>query len=184
MNQPQTQPTDVYAVFAGNIDQDAVQRITRGISLATQNNVKNLHILMQSTGGFIADGVCLFNFLRSCPIGVTLYNAGSVQSIAAIAYLGAKCRKTSAYATFMLHRSYASPQGATSDKLQSMVHGLTIDDERVESILREHVKIPKEKWEIHKNADIWFTAKEAVECGLANEVGEFSPPIGAQIYSL
>lgn len=182
--QQQQQPTDVYTVFAGNIDQDAAGRISRGIALATQNNVKTFHLLLQSTGGFIADGIFLYNFIQSCSINVALYNAGSIQSIAAVVFLGAKVRKTSAYATFMLHRAYMSPQAATTDRLKSVVQALLVDEQRLEAVLNKHVKIPADKLETHKHSDIWFTAKEAVECGLATEVGDFSPPTGAPIYSL
>lgn len=185
MNQPkETKPTDVYAVFAGAIDQDASQRISRAIAVATQEGVKTLHILLQSTGGFIGDGIFLYNFFRSSPINIALYNAGSVQSVATIAFLGAKIRKANAHATFMLHRAYVSPQGATTDRLKAAVESLLLDEQRMEDILSIHTKIPADKIGIHKHSDIWFTAKEAVEYGFATEVGDFAPPVGAQIYSL
>src|SRR5581483_1480481 len=106
-------PTEAYATFSGNIDQVALNRIFNAIATGTANGVSHVHLLFHSIGGFIGDGICLYNFLNTSPIDVTIYNSGTVQSIATIAYLGAKSRKVSTYATFMIHRSHANPQGAT-----------------------------------------------------------------------
>jgi ATP-dependent Clp protease protease subunit len=117
-----TQPLlslDAYGVFCGQIDQAALQRIFQNLSLATNPalNIKSVHLLFQSSGGFVGDGVCLYNFFRSFPVDLTLYNVGSVLSIATIAYLGAKTRKASARAMFGIHRSIMTPQAATSADL-------------------------------------------------------------------
>src|ERR1035438_7167886 len=95
-------PSELYAVFCGQIDQLSVQHIFAAVEEASRNSVKSIHILFQSSGGCVGDGVCLYNFFRVLPFDLTLYNVGSVQSIAAIAYLGAKHRKTSAHALFQL----------------------------------------------------------------------------------
>ena len=50
--------------------------------------VAHVHLLFQSNGGTVGDGLCLYNFFRSLPISLTFYNTGSVASVAAIAYLG------------------------------------------------------------------------------------------------
>jgi ATP-dependent Clp protease protease subunit len=183
-NQKQTPETDVYAVFCSSIDQASVQRILNGVALATQNQVKHLHILFQSIGGFIGDGICLYNFLRTCPIDVTIYNAGSVQSIATVGYLGAKYRKASTHSTFMLHRSMISPQLANTDKLQSATRQLAIDDKRIEAILREHLQISADDWTNLRNNEFWFTAEDAAKNGLVTSLGEFAPPKGSRLYVL
>jgi hypothetical protein len=38
----------------------------------------------------VADGICLYNYFNSFPAGPTLYNAGTVQSIAAVAFSAPK----------------------------------------------------------------------------------------------
>jgi ATP-dependent protease ClpP protease subunit len=98
-------PPEVYAVFCGNLDQASVGRIMLGVTTAIANRVPRLHLLFQSSGGLVGDGVCLYSFFRGLPLPLTIYNVGSVSSIAALAYLGAEERKVSAHATFMLHRT-------------------------------------------------------------------------------
>jgi ATP-dependent Clp protease protease subunit len=118
------------------------------------------------------------------PIDVTLYNAGSVQSIAAVAYLGAKRRKVSARATFSYHRTTASPQGAKIGDLKAIAESVISDDLRSESILREHIDIPADKWALLDKGDLWFTAEEAVAANIADEIADFAPPVGSILYSL
>lgn len=170
-------------MFCGTIEQGSVQRIFAGLTLATQK-IKHLHLLFQSTGGFIGEGICLYNFFRAMPIELTLYNVGTVSSIAAVAFLGARNRKASRYATFMLHRSHVSPQAATAEGLEASARSLRTDDERTDAILREHLKVPPDKWPNPAKPELWLTAKEAVECGLATGIGEFGPPVGSQLYCL
>jgi ATP-dependent Clp protease, protease subunit len=175
---------EVYTIFAGVIDQPAVQRIFSGIAAASNNSVDHIHLMIQSAGGNIGDGVCLYNLFRNLNIGLTTYNCGQISSIATLAYLGAKERKTSAHATFMMHRSYANPMGANSDRLQTVAQSLVMDDERTEAIFREVIKLADDQWASHKYSELWFTAADAVKCKLATEIGEFSPPIGQKIFTL
>lgn len=174
----------VYATFVGVIDQAALQRIFNGVSGAMQRGVPGVHMLFQSTGGTVSDGVALYNYLRVLPIEVSLYNVGTVSSIAALAYLGAKVRKTSARATFMLHRTQVTLQNVRAERLHGISTSIRMDDERTEKILRTHLKLSKKLWAVHEVADLWLSADEALECGLATEIGEFAPPPGTMIFSV
>jgi ATP-dependent Clp protease protease subunit len=182
--QQQQMPSEVFATFVGVIDQITVHRILTGVGAAMASKVKHVHLLFQSTGGTVADGICLYNFLHRLPIEISLYNVGTVASIGALAYLGAKIRKTSASATFMLHRTQVSPQGATAERLQAFARNVTLDDERTEAILRQRLKMPKDLWDVHRVADLWLSANEAVKYGLATEIGGFAPPFGTQIFNV
>ena len=174
----------VYGLFSGPIDQAAVQRIFQGITAAITNKLEHVHLLFHSSGGYVGDGVCLYNFFRSLTIELTLYNVGNVDSAAAIAYLGAQHRKTSAYASFLIHRSHNSPQAATAGRLEATAQSLTLDDQRTEAILRNHVTLDMDRWSRLDHYDIRFSAKEAVDAGLADEVAEFAPPPGSLIYTV
>jgi len=128
--------------------------------------------------------VFLYNLFRTIPIEITLYNAGQISSAGVLAYLGANRRVTSRTATFMLHRSTKSPQFATATQLDHAAKTLVLDDERSEMIVREHIKFPPELWDSLRTQDIYVTGEEAVKFGLTDAVGEFSPPLGIQVYNL
>jgi ATP-dependent Clp protease protease subunit len=107
-----------------------------------------------------------------------------VQSIAVIAYLGAKKRKTSARALFMMHRTIHSPQLATAARLQTITEGLRLDDQRTESILREHLTLTEAQWAQLGGDSLSIAGDAAVRVGLADAVAEFAPPPGAQIFNV
>jgi ATP-dependent Clp protease protease subunit len=148
------------------------------------NQVGHVHLLFQSTGGTVADGVCLYNFLNTLPIEISLYNVGTVASAGALAYLGAKTRKVSTTGTFMLHRTQATPFGATAERLLALGKSVMLDDQRTEAILRSHLNLPDDLWEIHRVADLWLSAEEAVKYGLATEIADFAPPKGTLLFGV
>jgi ATP-dependent Clp protease protease subunit len=175
-------PKEVYGIFAGAIDQQAVARLANMASIAVGGGVQRVHLAFQTAGGSIPDGIALFNLFRSLPIDLVLYNIGSIASAGVIAYLGASERKASTYATFMIHRTVSPPHSATSDKLHAMARSVVLDDERTEAIFHKHLQITQEQWAVHKVADLWLSAEEAKTAALITEIGEFAPPKGMQLF--
>jgi len=130
----------------------------------------------------VSDGVALYNFFRSLPTDLTIYNAGATYSAAVIAYLGAKKRKTSASAAFMLHRTAITFQSAKSAQLEALADATTIDDVRTEKIIRDNCRLTEEQWLMLDRRDLYFSGVDAVTTGISHEVAEFSPPPGAQLF--
>jgi len=184
MPDQQQVPSEVYATFCDSITQDSVKRIFGSLSFATTNNVQHIHLLLQSMGGSVGDGICLYNFLKTFPIELTVYNCGSVASIAVLPYIAASKRKTSAGATFMIHRTTGSAQPTSATRLHSLAETVVLDDKRTEAILRKHIKLSDEEWAALDKQDLWFSAEEAVKAGFADEIGDFSPPKGSAIYAI
>jgi ATP-dependent Clp protease protease subunit len=174
---------DVYMMFCGGIDQAAAQRIMNGINIASQQK-QNVHLLLQSTGGLIGDGVCLYNYLRGCPADVALYNVGTVSSIAIVAYLGATARVANQYSTFMIHSATAPAVPMNTVNIEAAAKSLNIDDERIKKILESHIAIDDGQWSHLRHHELWFTAPDAVKSGIATIIGDFSPPKGSPVYTL
>jgi len=177
-------PENVYAIFCGDIAQVTAAKVVSGLTVAMGSKVKHVHLLFQTAGGYVGDGVFLYNLFRTIPVELTLYNVGQISSAGVIAFLGAKHRKTARNATFMLHRSASNHQFATSAKLVHAAKSLVLDDERTEAIVREHVKFPPELWTRLENHDIYVSGEEAVKFGIADEIGDFAPPAGIQVFNI
>lgn len=63
-------PKVLHAIFAGAIDQVAVQRLGNAVSLASQNGVEEIHLLFQTFGGNVGDGICLYNIFTNAPMNI------------------------------------------------------------------------------------------------------------------
>jgi ATP-dependent Clp protease protease subunit len=182
---PPTQPSqDVYLIFCGSIDGGSAQKIANALSNAANQRAKSVHLVMQTAGGSVADGVFLYNLFRSTPIDLTLYNIGSIASAGVIAYLGAPHRKTSAFAIFMTHRTTAPMLPANANQLRAITHSIYLDDARTEAILKAHLKLSEDVWANLWRHDLHWSAYDAVTVGVADAVAEFAPPFGASIFTL
>jgi len=182
MNKPAT-PKLLFATFCAAIDQFSAQKFSNNLALATQKEYTELHISFQSTGGVVGDGIFLYNLIKSSPIPVIAYNIGSVQSIATIAFLGASRRIVNKHALFMIHRTTFTPQFATGELLREFTLMADLEDKRTEALLRDHVTLHGRDWTSMKENAFWFTAEEAVKAGIADSIGDFSPPKGDQLWS-
>lgn len=171
--------------LSGDVNSDMVHRVFDAVADMTEDRVDTAHILLQSNGGYVSDGICLYNYLSKLPIRVVTYNAGAVASIAVILFLAGKQRYASDTARFMIHKSHASaPHGARPDALRIIVEGLQADDARTEQIVREHVRLSDEHWRVHAYSDLHLTATEALDVGLIDQLLDFAPPRGHRVTNI
>jgi ATP-dependent Clp protease, protease subunit len=178
-------PPVLYASFVGPINADTINRIFNGVATATQNGVNLVHLLLQSPGGTIGDGVSIYNLLRAVPFELHVYNTGAIQSIAVLAYLGASHRHTSAHSTFLMHIStLTNTNPNTSAKFRAMTKYLNVEDARVDTLLRTHITMPAKKWRERQIQDLTLTASEAVRYGIAQDIADFVVPSGSQLFNL
>lgn len=178
---PQKKP--IHGTFCAEITQATAGRMSHWLAVASQKPASEVHILFQSMGGGVAEGIMLHNLFKAYPLPLVVYNGGSIQSIATIAYLGARRRVVSRHGLFMLHRTTFSPPAATSDILKELGGMADLEDRRTREILAESIKLEDRNWDNLRNNQFWFTAEDAVKSGIATEIGEFSAPAGCELWS-
>lgn len=186
MNDDQDKPDGhAYFTLSGDVNSDMVRRMFDAVADMTEDRITTAHVMIQSNGGYVSDGICLYNFLSQLPIRFVTYNAGAVASIAVILYLAGRERYASETARFMVHKSHATASpGARPDALKIIVDGLRADDLRTEQILRTHVRLTPEHWQVHAYSDLHLTAREAVGVGLIDAVADFAPPRGRRLTNI
>jgi ATP-dependent Clp protease, protease subunit len=81
----------------------------------------------------------------------------------------------------MFHKGTHNPNAAGADKLKAAADNLAIDDIRIEEILRNHLRLPDELWTQFRFHDVYLTGIDAVNYGIAEQIGEFSPPAGTKV---
>ena len=171
-----------YLGYTGPIDSEGVGRIASAINNAVNNSSDEVHLCFSSLGGYVSDGIFLYNHIRGLPLNVVIHNVGSVSSIAVAVFVAAHERYCSPYAMFMIHPTVMpSQEGMTSERLQSSLNAALADDTRTENILRERAAIPEEILVARRFKDVYITPKEAVIYGLVHAVKEFSLPKGNKI---
>src|SRR4029079_15944035 len=91
-----------YLGYTGPIDSGGVSRIAASLNHAVNNSFDEVQLCFSSLGGYVADGIYLYNHIRGLPLCVVAHNIGSVSSIAAAVFVAAQERYCSPHAMFMI----------------------------------------------------------------------------------
>jgi ATP-dependent Clp protease protease subunit len=176
---------EAWYTLSGDVNDAMVRRMFDAIAQMTQDGVQVAHLLLHSHGGYISDGLCLYNVLTASPVRFVMYNAGVVASIAVTLFLAGEQRYASETARFMIHKSHASPGSSIgADELAVVVEGLRADDNRTEFIMRKFLKLKPEQLLVHARTDLHLTASDALAAGLIDEIRDFSPRPGAPLVNI
>jgi ATP-dependent Clp protease, protease subunit len=173
-----------YFGFTGMIEPGGVGRIAGALNSAVNSGVGAVHMSFSSNGGYVADGIYLHNHMRALPLHVTIYNTGSVGSIAVSVFLAAAERYCSQHSMFMIHPTTMSAESMSARRLQSTLDAALADDDRTDNILRQYASIPEDVLAARRYGDIHIAPRQAVEFGLVHGVREFSLPQGQNIIQI
>src|SRR5258708_14707985 len=94
-------PQPLYIWFSAPIDQVSADTLMSALVNAYTQGIRDVHLLISTSGGGIMNGMTLFNFLRGLPITLTTHNVGNVDSIGNVIFLSGSRRVACAHSTFM-----------------------------------------------------------------------------------
>jgi ATP-dependent Clp protease protease subunit len=175
-----------YIGYCGLVDSAGVTRIAGAINAAVNNQFDSVYLCFSSNGGYIGDGIFLYNHIRCLPIHITMHNTGTVASIATTLFVAGHRRLCAPHSIFMMHPVAVSGAGTSmaSAPLQAALDLALRDEERTENILRERTRIPEDILTARRTRDVYLSAQNALDCGLVDEIAEFTLPAGNQIFQV
>lgn len=175
----------VFYGYTGPIEPGGAGRIAGAFNAAVNNNYDEVHLAFSSLGGYVADGIYLYNHIRALPLKTIIYNTGSVSSIAVAVFLAATERYCSVHSMFMIHpTSMGNAEGMSAQRLQSALAAALADDDRTDNILRERASIPPDVLAGRRRTDVHIAPSQAVDFGLVSGLREFALPKGQQIIQI
>jgi ATP-dependent Clp protease protease subunit len=177
---PTTYEGHAWFTLSGDVNSDMVRRVFDAVADMTEDRITTAHILIQSNGGYVSDGICLYNYLSKLPIKIVTYNAGAVASIAVILYLAGRALRP---ARFMVHKSHASaPHGARTRCASSS--RACRPTTRAPSKSCATMWLTEEHWRVHEYSDLHLTASDALKVGLIRKIRDFEPPGGQRVTNI
>lgn len=130
-----------------------------------------IHIYINSYGGSVYAMWTLIDAIESSVTPIYTYCNGYCMSAAFQIFLSGHKRFVSKHATLMYHQIYCWRSGKYQDLVDDREHTDHLN-EQLENYVIERTKLTLEeiKQIREKKKDTYFSAREAVECGIADEV--------------
>lgn len=143
---------------------------------------------MSSNGGVVDEGMALYGFIKSLPVGITIHNIGNIDSIALAVYLAATTRVANPSSTFLMHDFYfPNPVPITNRHQASDISvGLTGARNRFMEILKSDTGMTNDQFQSLKFLDETSiqTAATAKKIGIVHQIQQALVPEGTELFNV
>ncbi|MFI9200168.1 head maturation protease, ClpP-related [Streptomyces sp. NPDC053048] len=130
-----------------------------------------ISLRINSPGGEIFDGIAIMNALRSHRARITTYVDGLAASIASVIAMAGDRIVMQPHSQMMIHDGSGLCIGNAGD-MREMAELLDRQSDNIASIYAERAGGTVKQWRTRMLAETWYSAAEAVEAGLADEVAK------------
>lgn len=134
-------------------------------------DVDSIDLYVNSPGGEIFDGIAIMNCLRSHRARVTVQIDGLAASIASVIAMAGDRIIMAPHSQMMIHDGSGLCVGDAAD-MRAMAELLDKQSENIAAVYAERAGGTKAQWRKRMQEETWYTAAEAVEAGLADEVAK------------
>lgn len=164
--------------FVAPITGITVNVLSAALADAVKKHHSQVHLLMSSPGGGVADGIAMYNFMRSLPVEITTYNLGAIDSIGNVVFMGGKHRVSAPVSRFMFHGVGFDIQKARFEMkdIRERYRNLSNDHTMISDILVKETDLTAKDVESLLIEAAYLSAQEAYERGIVHEVKEISLP--------
>ncbi|NGO68527.1 head maturation protease, ClpP-related [Streptomyces boncukensis] len=126
-------------------------------------------VRVNSPGGSVFDGVTMANALRAHPSNVTVYVDGIAASIASVIAMAGDRLVMMPQSQLMIHDASGLSIGSASD-MREMADLLDRQSDNIAEAYADKAGGTMDEWRVRMRAETWYSAREAVDAGLADEM--------------
>lgn len=172
--------------FNSQVDQGTASALMAVLGQAINDGHDEIHLLLNTPGGTVGDGIAVYNFIRALHPRVVTYNVGSVNSIGNVIYQAGDARICAITSSFMFHGVGFDINNARFElkELRERVQNIQNDQAMISEIMVRHTRL--------NTADIdklflemaFLRADEALNRGIADEVRDIYLPPGLPVMQL
>lgn len=174
---PTPQPPPELRVIGlfGDVSEKKAEEIIYGLMLLAHEGSDDIDMCISSTGGAAIDMFAIYDVMRGIREGVEINTIGLGKIMSAAVLLlaaGTKGkRKIGKYCRVMIHSVISGTHGSLHDLNNEMKEIKYTQDQYIE-VLCEETSLTEEQVRemFSKNVNVYLTAEEAVEYGIADEI--------------
>jgi ATP-dependent Clp protease protease subunit len=160
-------------IFLGTQIDDQVANlvVAQLLYLAREDPEKDISVYIHSPGGVVTAGLAIYDTIQLIQPDVSTICVGSAYSMGTVLLCaGAKGKRYALpNSTIHMHQGRAGTQGQITD-IKIAAKEFERLDELVAKILAKHTGQPLEKIKQNTDRDIYFSAEQAVEYGLIDDI--------------
>ena len=156
-----------------NDKMNTASRIKKELAEMKKRKCGSVEVRINSLGGYVSDGVAIFEALHEISDNVTTTMVGHCASAATIVAMGGKKRCMSKYALMLVHRSWSLAEGNVLEMQEQMQELEAIDAQMVEiysNVTGQDKKKVCELMDENQGRGKWITAEEALEMGFITDI--------------
>lgn len=134
-----------------------------------QVSAKTLNVFINSPGGDVFDGLAILNALRRHDATVNVTIDGIAASAAAFIAMAGDTVTMGRNSQIMIHDAWGMGIGP-ADEMRKLAEELDFQSNNIAVVYAERAGGTAAEWRERMRAETWYTAQEAVDAGLADEV--------------
>ena len=155
--------------FIGAINDENIGSLINFIK-SNAANITKLTININSTGGSVNSGICIYNFLKNVNFELVTHNIGETSSAAVLLFLSGKVRTAEYTSKFILHSITMGLNGDFSYcKTNELLCSLDADIKNYASIVRTETNNLNEIYDIDRilrGESVVLNKQQAFECSI------------------
>ena len=177
----------LYLSYSSKIDGKGCDLLLKAFQEIVEDGVKEVHFLINTTGGTVDHGVNLYNILKGLPLELTTHNVSSVDSIGNIIFLAGKNRFACKHSNFLFHGVGLPITKAVrfeEKDLKEKIGALKSDNGILSSIISERTKLNITEIEEMFLKGVTMESEEAKTKGIVDDIREVQIPTGARFVQM
>ena len=153
-------------------DASAIEIVMKLLYLQYENRNQEIHFYINSPGGSVTSTLAIYDTMQFLECPVVTYCMGMAASGAAILLSsGAKGKRYALpHAKVMIHQPWSQGMSGQASDVEIEMKEILREKKRLNEILARHTGRPLEVIEAETERNRYFTAQEAKEFGLVDEV--------------
>ena len=142
------EPTpDAYVVFQSEISQQTAGVLYAEMGRLATYGARRITLLLSTAGGSVMAGLNMYQILRAVPFELTVYNAGSVNSIGNAVFLAGERRYAVPHSTFLFHGvGFNVERGDRFEEkiLRERLGSIQADQKKIGAVIAERTSLDEE----------------------------------------
>ncbi len=176
-----------YVKFFAPISVDSVSGFMQIVDRKLKQGAKRLKLLISCSGGDVAQGLSVYNYLRGIPLDIETHNFGSADSMGVVLYCAGDKRYSVPHARFLLHGptiNFRNPVSMEEQQLEEKLRMMQMDMSNIARIVADTIAADRETVMNDMLNRITLFPEEAVDYGLVHDIRSELIPAGAELYSI